>query len=114
MDNWIITSLLSAFSFAIANLFIARLSSEGIHEVNYVNSGAIVFCSLYFFVTSDCWKSSPQTQLGILDNPFAQRRLLWRPDNGKFDWRIALCLAGTAMSQTAIFLSIVLNFKVAQ
>ena len=88
MNNWIFLVLMAMLSFSSANLCISKLSELGIKMVFYYGSGSLLICA-GFFINKSCKPKLPNA--AVLDDPNAKRELLWTKE-GRFDWRMLLCL----------------------
>jgi len=111
--NWIALATAACIMFAVCNFFIGEISDMGASALEYFCSGSLLV-SIVYFVSKREWGRLNVEQRGILDQAGRDKKVLLRTWDNRFDWwSLFMCFVGAAF-QTAIFLSIVLTFKVAR
>jgi hypothetical protein len=100
----------TVISFSVTNIFIGRLSLEGVKSIYYFNSGAVLFAILYFVLTRE-WSKRNHGPTPVMGQELERRKVLTRTwGDNKFDWwSVFICVVGAAF-QTCVYFSILICF----
>ena len=84
--SWRILALGAACSFALANLFISKISTSGISSVAYFNSGALLFALVYFIVQKEWSKRNVGHKPAMGEEMHRTKVLTRKWETNDIDW----------------------------
>lgn len=117
-DSWFLMAIGAMLSFASANLLINEISPLGIDAIDYYNTGALLFCTVYLmarlrFPIKRAQLRGTTTSEGMLQIGITEYRDLFYKRSGEFDSRIVVLIVMASFLTVAMFLSVSFTYALA-